>query len=333
MVTAISCNTTINHSPQDKRLSIHFPPSLNHIYRGSTVADWSQLANITRLDLCGQANINPEHFPPRLQCLNLLATGYQTGVVPPSVTHLMIGSSFIEAGSIPDSVTHLHIGCNAGSIYLPGIIPHSVRYLKIDHGNQPISRHIIPSSVTHLVVCSLKTRFLREAIPSSITHLDIPIAELVDLPPSLRQLRTRFVCPRSQDEKLEDWHDSSITFTNISASNPLPHSFPSMVLGNPLETLQQFPGISITLTSDESRFSTTHLKYRQINDRYALVHGSYTSSIVPLSKLKSAKFLHKLINKESSIHRGYQRKYNSDRDYLRLEQLHSRNGHHEFLPQ
>eukprot|EP01133_Synstelium_polycarpum_P002632 gene2632-3034_t len=280
-------------------------------------------SNVNRLDICYHTDSIPvdELFPTYLKCLNLRATHSNNhileiplsltlthlllgdhnrvritvGLLPPSITHLTTGSGYIEPGSIPNSVTHLYIGNNNHTAYEPGTIPNSVTYLKISQHIIPIPANVIPTSVTHLVCVSENTRFELNAIPNSVTHLDLPEIRLYSLPTSLRQLRTTFSYGRVKDHV----HESrfTITFDNISASNPLPHSFPSNVLGNPLELLQQFPGLSITISPDEFRYSPS-IQYRQINDRYALIHGSFTSSIVPLRKLKSAKFLDQLINRD-----------------------------------
>eukprot|EP01133_Synstelium_polycarpum_P007275 gene7275-8455_t len=265
--------------------------------------------NITWLDICHDIPpIEPGYLPPSLKCLNFkdiqvspsiahgslpstlthlfLKAPLTVGLLPSSITHLVTVDNYIEPGSIPNSVTHLAIGDNGNRPYEPGTIPNSVTYLKIFRAKTQIAPGVIPSSVTHLTG-GCKTIFMPGSIPNSVTHLEFHQRDYGELPSSITRLRIPFTYVPKVKRKGDYIYDHFIfTIDNISALNPLPNPLPAEKLYNPLKMLQKFSGHAITIYYNGPGVSTS-IQYRQINDQYALIHGSFASSMVPLHKLKT----------------------------------------------
>jgi len=113
-----------------------------------------------------------------------------SGYVPQFVTHLIFNVNEQINSIIPETVTHLTIGTSFNKS-IKGCIPSSVTHLTFGYSFNKSIKNRIPSSVTHLSFSCLFNHSI-DTLPDSITHLKLGcnFDQIINkLPASLKQLK------------------------------------------------------------------------------------------------------------------------------------------------
>ena len=141
--------------------------------------------------------LQPGSIPSSLEVLDLRSVDSQSlsGVLPPSLVHLMLGNGWkhpLPPGTLPPSLECLSIGHLYTQPLGVGCLPSSLRVLKLGNTFEPPSRDglVLPHSLTHLSVWVLSAEVV---LPPHLLSLALrgPTSPVLPLPPSLREFHVQ----------------------------------------------------------------------------------------------------------------------------------------------